>query len=139
MLLLRDVSKECTATIFRVWVKITQHHNTKTQSKSTARHKKQKKTKTEAITGTSSSRRDTLLYCDWQWVDEWSNGVNYSVDSQYLIALSTHLTCCYSLLQTGRTLHDPKSKAHSEQNTRSICDMSTVSTHTTPESKPASV
>ena len=31
MLLLRDVSKECTASIFRVWVNITQHHNTDTK------------------------------------------------------------------------------------------------------------
>jgi hypothetical protein len=34
--------------------------------------------------------------CDWQWVDEWNNGVNYSIDSQYSIVLSIHLTCCYS-------------------------------------------
>ena len=40
------------------------------------------------------------------------------------------------LQQTGRTLHDPKSKAHSEQNTRSI---SHISTHNAPKSKPASL
>ena len=102
MLLLRDVSNECTASIFRVWVKIIQHHNTKTQRKFTACNNKQKKTQMEAIAGISRSRCDIvvlwltvsgwmkqwseLLYCDWQWLDEWNTGVNYSVDSQYLIA-----------------------------------------------------
>jgi len=40
------------------------------------------------------------------------------------------------LQQTGRTLHGPKSKAHSEQNTRSACD---ISTHTALKTKPASL
>jgi hypothetical protein len=58
----------------------------------TASNNKQKKTQMQAFMGISSSRCDIvvlwltvsgwmkqwgeLLYCDWQWVDEWNNGVN---------------------------------------------------------------
>ena len=71
---------------------ITQRHKVSLLQTTTNRRKhKCKQSQAYLVAGV------TLLYCDWQWVDEWNNGVNCRVDSQYAIALSTHLTCCYSI------------------------------------------
>ena len=135
ILLLRDVSKEHTASIFRALMKITQHHNTEdqnvqTQTKFTARQNKEKKTQMQAITGISASR--CFIVTDSECMNEsmeWIKGQTHSIRLCYL-----HIWHAANS-QTGRTLNAPQSKAHSEQNTSA----SDTSTHTAPITKCASL